>query len=90
MYAFLHVSLLEEKTVTKPYPNRTNLVSFYFSRITLFNATRTNFIVSIVTELQRFLIRTRINVLQYCTNSYGVSWYSCLFIAENSVLLHKE
>ena len=30
-----------------------------------FNATRTNFIVSMVTELQRFLIRTRINVLQF-------------------------
>ena len=65
MYAFLHVSLLEEKAVTKPYPNRTNLVSFYSSRITLFNATRTNFIVSMVTELQRFLIRTRLNVLQF-------------------------
>ena len=65
MYAFLHVSLLKEKAVTKPYPNRTNLVSFYSSQITLFNATRTNFIVSMVTELQRFLIRMRINVLQF-------------------------
>ena len=65
MYAFLHVSLLEEKAVTKPYPNQTNLVSFYSSRITLFNATRTNFIVSMVMELQRFLIRTQINVLQF-------------------------
>ena len=65
MYAFLHVSLLEEKAVTKPYPNQTNLVSFYSSQITLFNATRTNFIVSMVTELQRFLIRMRINVLQF-------------------------
>ena len=31
MYAFLHVSLLEEKAVTKPYPNQTNVVSFYSS-----------------------------------------------------------
>ena len=33
MYAFLHVSLLEEKAVTKPYPNQINLVSFYSSQI---------------------------------------------------------
>ena len=65
MYAFLHVALLEEKAVTKPYPNQTNLVSFYSSQITLFNATQTNFIVAMVTESQRFLIRTRINVLQF-------------------------
>ena len=52
MYAFLHVSLHEEKAVTKPYPNQTNLVSFYSSRIALFNATLRNFIISMVTELQ--------------------------------------
>ena len=65
MYALLHVSLLEEKAVTKPCPNQTNLASFYFLGITLFNATRRKFIVSMVTQLRGFLIRTRINVLQF-------------------------
>ena len=64
MYAFLHVSLLQEKAVTKPYPNQTNLVSFYSSWIALFNSARRKFIVSMVTQLRRFLIRTRINVIQ--------------------------
>ena len=65
MYAFLLVSLLEERAVTNPYPNQTNLVSLDSLRISLFNATRRIFIVSMVTELQRFLIGTRINVLQF-------------------------
>ena len=56
---------LLKKTVTKAYPNQTNLVSFYSSRIALFNAIQTKFIISMVTKLQHFVIRTRINVLKF-------------------------
>ena len=61
MYAFLHVSLLEEKQSL----NLIQIEQTWCHSTTLFIATRTNFIISMVTELQHFLIRTRINVLQF-------------------------
>ena len=61
MYAFLHVSLLEEKAVIQIKQTWHHSTPHKF----LYLIPPVKIIVSMVTQLWRFLIRTRINVVQF-------------------------
>ena len=63
MHSYMFLFLEKKQSLNLIQIKQTWCHSIYSSQIALFNATRRNFIVSMVTELQHFLIRMRINVL---------------------------
>ena len=65
MHSYMFLFLKKKQSLNLIQIEQTWCHSTPHELATLFNTTRTNFIVSMVTELQRFLIRTRINVLQF-------------------------